>query len=119
MQSAATGSLPILQTQLLLLGKVVFLGTCFRIRSNEQVTRNLYRSRSSRCFNAVLITKECATKILQRGAIVKDFDAIDWLFNRYIKNLGLNAFYAYPPLGYEATKNIGFLGRLIGRRHAC
>ena len=69
------------------------------------VSRNLYRTQGSRCFNAVLMSKHCATSILSHGALTDDFLSIDHLFNRYIPTLGLNAFYAHPPLAYEKTKS--------------
>jgi len=84
--------------------QIVFLGTCLKIRLKAKESKNLYRSQASRCFNAVMLHKRAAMRVLETGVIVDGFLPVDHLFNRYIPLLGLNAFYLYPPIAYEGSK---------------
>ncbi|CEM35185.1 unnamed protein product [Vitrella brassicaformis CCMP3155] len=84
--------------------EIVFLGTCLKIRLKAKESKNLYRSQASRCFNAVMLHKRAAMRVLETGVIVDGFLPVDHLFNRYIPLLGLNAFYLYPPIAYEGSK---------------
>ena len=85
---------------------MVFLGTCLGISSDKRVTANLYRSRSTRCFNAVLVRRSAAVKALEYGSITDDFLPVDWLFDKYIPELDLVAYFAEPPLAYELSKTV-------------
>jgi len=86
---------------------VVYVGTCCELQSNSKaVSRNLVPATRDRCANGYLINKKCASKIMDKGALVNEYIPIDWLMTRYREELDLKFFFASPPLIYEGSKEI-------------
>ncbi|KXS09611.1 hypothetical protein M427DRAFT_38667 [Gonapodya prolifera JEL478] len=88
---------------------VVFLGTCHglehkEVRQEMMVSPNLASVPRARCFNAVLISKECARKVLEYGARDDLPFSVDDKFDELIKRIPLRSLWAQHPLFYEESK---------------
>ena len=89
---------------------IAFLGTCCdlekHVRLYDAISPNIHLSRGTRCFNAVLITREAARRVLAHGALStrNSLWAIDHLFIVYIQDLPLHSLWASEPLFYEESK---------------
>lgn len=89
---------------------LVWVGTCCNLHSKYVEGKNIYFEKSSRCTHAYLISKECASKILNNRH--KITEAIDYCFNFFIQDLSLNNYWFEPPLAiqnpyYNTTIQIG------------
>ena len=94
---------------------LAFLGTCCDLElsegvaaSSQAVAPNVDLHPGTRCFNAVLVSRSAAVKVIKRGALTPDerenFIAIDFIFNHYIPILKLVTVWANGPLFYEENK---------------
>ncbi|KAJ3342647.1 hypothetical protein HDU93_001627 [Gonapodya sp. JEL0774] len=88
---------------------MVYLGTCHGLETKEMkqeylVSPNLAAMPRARCYNAVLISKACAQKVMDYGAQENLPFPIDDKFDFLIKQIPLKSFWAQHPLFYEESK---------------
>jgi hypothetical protein len=91
---------------------LALLGTCLGLEqkasAGQAVASNVHLMAGTRCFNAVLISRSTARRILAYGALGKedipDY-SIDHAFNHYIRVLSLTTVWASAPLFHEESKS--------------
>ena len=88
---------------------IAFLGTCpgeeLNVKWEDRVSRNVYRSRASRCFTALLLSQKGAQKIMSHEPPSKGPRlGIQALLTALIETVPLEAVWAVEPLIYDETQ---------------
>ena len=92
-----------------------FLGTCFNFNAfsfptkGKKISATTWIVPSTRCFNAVLMKRQGAEKVLSEGSVPQDYLPIDFMFNLYIALLNLTILWSEPPIFYEKSKAVSVL----------
>lgn len=81
---------------------LVWVGTCCNLHSEYIEGKYVYPETSSRCTHAYLISKKCSNKIL--NSEYKITEAIDHLYNFFIRTLKLNNYWIEPALAIQNPK---------------
>lgn len=88
---------------------LAFLGTCLNMENGvpeqNRIAPNVLKSRTTRCFNAVLMSAAGARKVIKFGpAPSTSLFAIDHIMNGLISQIPLKVAWADRPLFYEESK---------------
>lgn len=82
---------------------VLWIGSCCNLHAKYENDKNIYKSNSSRCTHAYLISNSGCRKMISQLKYLNH--PIDWYFNFVISKLQMNNFWAEPDL---ASQNVKF-----------
>ncbi|EPZ36239.1 hypothetical protein ROZALSC1DRAFT_30104 [Rozella allomycis CSF55] len=86
---------------------IAMLGSCLQMERGHgpiYLADNLAKFPGTRCFNAVLMTRKAAKKIMEHGTANTPHIAIDFIINQLILEIPLEIAWAQEPLFYEESK---------------
>jgi GR25 family glycosyltransferase involved in LPS biosynthesis len=81
---------------------ICFVGSCCGLHAKYDGVNNVYKHNLSRCTHAYMVSNQGLKKMIPH--IRKINDAIDWVFNHFIKDIPLNNYWFEPSI-VEQNKN--------------